>query len=386
MAWNEPGNRGESPWGKKRPAGKSGGLEQTLKELQQRLQSALGGNQSEPPPAGGGGAPVPSGSLGWLLAVVLVGLWLASGLFQIEASERGVVQRFGRYTEPTRPPGFGWAFPWPIERVTKVNVSAVNVVEHTSRVLTADVNLVEIGTTIQYLKADPVKVLFQVKDLETTMVDVAESAIREVVGQSTLDEVLGAGRQRITDNTRDLIQRTLDAYNSGVRIANVNLTNVQVPEAVVGSQRDANKAIEDRERYAQEAQAYANDILPRAQGQAQRMLQDAEAYKAQVVAIAEGDVARFNSVYAAYAQAPEVTRRRMYIEAIEEIMAKSQKIVLDTDRGAGGNMIYLPLDRLLERNAARGATQSSTEQTPAQQQALPELPNVTVDGRSRGTR
>jgi membrane protease subunit HflK len=386
MAWNEPGNRGESPWGKKRPAGKSGGLEQTLKELQQRLQSALGGNPSEPPPAGGGGTPVPTGNLGWLLAVVLVGLWLASGLFQIEASERGVIQRFGRYAEPTRPPGFGWAFPWPIERVTKVNVSAVNVVEHTSRVLTADVNLVEIGTTIQYVKADPVKVLFQIKDLDATMVDVAESAIREVVGQSSLDEVLGAGRQRITDATRDLIQRTLDAYNSGVRVANVNLTNVQVPEAVVGSQRDANKAIEDRERYAQEAQAYANDILPRAEGQAQRMLQDAEAYKAQVVAIAEGDVARFNSVYAAYAQAPEVTRRRMYIEAIEEIMAKSQKIVLDTDRGAGGNMIYLPLDRLLDRNAARGGAQSSTEQAPVQQQALPELPNVTIDGRARSTR
>lgn len=386
MAWNEPGNRGESPWGKKRPAGKSGGLEQTLKELQQRLQSALGGSPSEPPSAGGGGTPAPSGNLGWLLAVVLVGLWLASGLFQIEASERGVIQRFGRYTEPTRPPGFGWAFPWPIERVTKVNVSAVNVVEHTSRVLTADVNLVEIGTTIQYVKADPVKVLFQIKDLDATMVDVAESAIREVVGQSSLDEVLGAGRQRITDATRDLIQRTLDAYNSGVRVANVNLTNVQVPEAVVGSQRDANKAIEDRERYAQEAQAYANDILPRAEGQAQRMLQDAEAYKAQVVAIAEGDVARFNSVYAAYAQAPEVTRRRMYIEAIEEIMAKSHKIVLDTDRGAGGNMIYLPLDRLLDRNAARGAAQSSTEQAPVQQQALPELPNVTIDGRARSTR
>jgi membrane protease subunit HflK len=260
------------------------------------------------------------------------------------------------------------------------------VVEHTSRVLTADVNLVEIGTTIQYVKADPVKVLFQIKDLDATMVDVAESAIREVVGQSSLDEVLGAGRQRITDATRDLIQRTLDAYNSGVRVANVNLTNVQVPEAVVGSQRDANKAIEDRERYAQEAQAYANDILPRAEGQAQRMLQDAEAYKAQVVAIAEGDVARFNSVYAAYAQAPEVTRRRMYIEAIEEIMAKSQKIVLDTDRGAGGNMIYLPLDRLLDRNAARGGAQSSTEQAPVQQQALPELPNVTIDGRARSTR
>jgi membrane protease subunit HflK len=382
MAWNEPGNRGESPWGKKRPAGRSGGIEQTLKELQQKLQSALGGTRTEPP--AGAGAPGPSGSIGWLLAVVLVGLWLASGLFQIEASERGVVQRFGRFSG-LRDPGFGWAFPWPIERVTKVNVSSVNVVEHTSRVLTADVNLVDIGTTIQYQNADPVKVLFQVKELDATLVDVAESAIREVVGQASLDDVLGAARQRITDSARDLIQRTLDSYNSGVRITSVNLTNVQVPDPVVGSQRDANKAIEDRERFAQEAQAYANDILPRAEGQAQRMLQDAEAYKAQVMALAEGDVSRFNSVSAAYALAPAVTRQRMLIETYEQILSETQKIIIDTRAGSGGNMIYLPLDRLLERGAAAG-TQSSTQATPSQQQALPELPNVTIDGRTRGTR
>jgi membrane protease subunit HflK len=171
-----------------------------------------------------------------------------------------------------------------------------------------------------------------------------------------------------------------------VRISSVNLTNVQVPDAVVGSQRDANKAIEDRERFAQEAQAYANDILPRAQGQAQRMLQDAEAYKAQVVSLAQGDVARFNSVAAAYAQSPAVTRERMYIETYEQILGEVQKIIIDTSGGAGGNMIYLPLDRLLERNAAGSTTQSGTQAAPAQQQPLPELPNVTVDGRSRSTR
>jgi membrane protease subunit HflK len=230
-----------------------------------------------------------------------------------------------------------------------------------------------------------VKVLFQVKDLEATLEDVAESAIREVVGQSSLDDVLGTERQRITESTRDLIQRTLESYNSGVRISSVNLTNVQVPDAVVGSQRDANKAIEDKERLAQEAQAYANDILPRADGQAQRMLQDAEAYKAQVMALAEGDVARFNSVYAAYAQAPAVTRQRMLIETYEQILSEAQKVVIDTRSGAGGNMIYLPLDRLLERNLARG-TPGAAEAVPAPQQPLPELPNVTVDGRSRGTR
>lgn len=380
MAWNEPGNRGESPWGKKRPAGKTGGIEQALKDLQQKLQGALGGARTSPPD-GGGTAQSPGGGFGLPLAVLLVLLWLASGLFQIGAAEIGVIQRFGAYTSQ-RPPGFGWAFPWPIEKVTKVNVSLVNNLNYESRVLTADVNLVELGATIQYINADPVKVLFQVKDLETTLKEVSESALREVVGQASLVDVLGAARQGITDGAKELIQRTLDSYNSGVRISSVNLTNVQVPDAVVGSQRDANKAIEDRERFAQEAQAYANDILPRAEGTAQRMLQDAEAYKAQVMTLAEGDVARFNSVYAAYSQAPEVTRERMYDETVEQILRETQKIMLDTKSG-NGNMIYLPLDKLLERSSGRGVAPATDSTAPG---PLPELPAVTVEGRSRGVR
>jgi modulator of FtsH protease HflK len=382
MAWNEPGNRGESPWGnKKRPAGKSGGLEETLKNLQQKLQSALGGQPGEPP-AGGGNAEAPGG-IGWMIAVVLVVLWLLSGMFQINASDRGVVQRFGRFNEVVGA-GWGWAFPWPIDRVTKVNVSQVNSVEYRSRVLTADVNLVDLRAAIQYQNADPVKVLFQVKDVEKTLGEVGESALREVVGQASLDDILGSARQKVTDSTRDLIQRTLDSYNSGIRVTSVNLTDVQVPDAVVAAQRDANKAIEDRERYSKEAQAYANDILPKAQGTAQRQLQDAEAYKAQVVSLAEGDVARFNSVYAAYAQAPEVTRQRMYIETIEQIMRESKKIILDSKGGAGGNMIYLPLDKLLERNAARPANGAAPAAQAGPQ--IEELPAVTVDGRGRGVR
>ncbi|MBK6674788.1 MAG: FtsH protease activity modulator HflK [Proteobacteria bacterium] len=314
-----------------------------------------------------------------MLAGVLVLLWLASGMFQINASEKGVVQRFGRFTE-VRNEGWGWAFPWPIETVTKVNVTQVNSVEYKSRVLTADVNLVEIRLAIQYLNADPVKVLFQVRDVEATLREVSESAIREVVGQASLDDVLGSARLRITDSTKERIQRTLDTYNSGMSIANVNLTDVQVPEAVVAAQRDANKAIEDRERYQKEALAYTNDVVPKAEGAAQRLGQDAEAYKAQVVALAEGDVARFNSIYAAYTQAPDVTRQRMYIETIEQIMQQSKKVILDTKQGGNGNMIYLPLDKLLERQAARPAT------VPAPAAPVEELPTVTIDGRSRGVR
>ncbi len=376
MAWNEPGNRGESPWGKKRPAGKSGG--DPISNLLQRLQARLSGGGSGDGAGGdGSGGGASSGSFGLLLAGVLVLLWLMSGWFQVDAANKGVVQRFGRFTE-VRNEGWGWAFPWPIETVTKVNVSQVNSVEYKSRVLTADVNLVEIRIAIQYVNADPVKVLFQVRDVEATLREVSESAIREVVGQASLDDVLGAARQRITDSTKERIQRTLDGYNSGLRIVSVNLTDVQVPDAVVAAQRGANKAIEDRERFSKEALAYTNDIVPKAEGDAQRLVLNAEAYKAQIVAQAEGDVARFNSVYSIYAQAPEVTRQRMYIETIEQIMQQSKKIILDTKTG-NGNMIYLPLDKLLERNASRST--SSAAPPPSE-----ELPTVTVDGRSRGTR
>jgi modulator of FtsH protease HflK len=194
--------------------------------------------------------------------------------------------------------------------------------------------------------------------------------------------VLGAARQQISTSARDLIQRTLDSYNTGIRVTSVNLTDVQVPDAVVAAQRDANKAIEDRERYSKEAQAYANDILPKAQGAVQRQMQDAEGYKAQVVSLAEGDVARFNSVYTAYAQAPEVTRQRMYIETIEQIMKESKKVILDSRNAAGGNMIYLPLDKMMERSAAP----RTAAPAPAASPTIEEIPGVTIDGRNRGVR
>jgi modulator of FtsH protease HflK len=380
MAWNEPGNRGDAPWGKKRPAGKSGGgLNETVKNLQQRLQSLIGGASGDSGAGSNDGGDATR--LGLLFTLLVIALWLATGTFQIDASNKGVVQRFGAFNAPVRDEGWGWTFPWPIAKVTKVNVSVVNSFEHSSRMLTSDLNLVEIRAAIQYQNADPVKVLFQVRDVQRTLEEVSESAIREVIGQTSLEGVLGADRQQIRTSARDLIQRTLDSYNAGIRAISVNLTGVQVPDPVVQAQLDANKAKEDKERSSNAAQAYANDILPRARGDAQRKLQEAEAYKAQVVTLAEGDVARFNSVYTAYAQAPEVTRQRMYIEAIEEIMMKSKKVILDSRSGQGGNMIYLPLDKLLERNAPPRA--GAPAATPPQ---LEELPGVTIEGRSRGVR
>jgi modulator of FtsH protease HflK len=353
-----------------------------MKNWQQRLQAILGGPPGDTSD-GGSGDGGDSTRTALLFTALLILLWLATGTFQINAADKGVVQRFGAFSPPVRNAGWGWTFPWPIAKVTKVNVSAVNSFEHQSRMLTSDLNLVEIRADIQYQYADPVKVLFQVRDVKKTLEEVSESAIREVIGQANLDGVLGADREQIRASARDLIQRTLDSYNTGIRAISVNLTGVQVPEAVVAAQLDANKAKEDKERASNAAQAYANDILPRARGDAQRQLQEAEAYKAQVVTLAEGDVARFNSVYSAYAQAPEVTRQRMYIETIEELMTKSKKIILDSKGGAGGNMIYLPLDKLLERSTAPRTGTSAPAATP---QPIEELQGVTIEGRSRGVR
>jgi modulator of FtsH protease HflK len=381
MAWNEPTGQDKSPWGK-RTAGPGGGLDEAVKAWQKKFESLWrrGGGAGRGSSDGEGG----NSTLRFVVLLLLFLGWMATGLFQVEAAERGVIQRFGKYVE-TRNPGVGWHLPWPIETVRKVNVSSVNSVEYKSRMLTADVNLVEIRCAVQFQFSDPLAVLFKVRDPESTLREISESAIREIVGQSKLDEVLvGFTRQKITENTRDLIQRTLDTYETGIVVSTVNLVDVQVPEAVIASQRDANKAIEDRDRFQKEAQAYANDILPKAQGTAQRAVQDAEAYKAKVVAQAEGEASRFSQLFAAYSQAPEVTRQRLYIETMEYVLSHSRKVVLDSK--GNGNMIYLPLDKMLERGGTLRAAPTDPSGASPTRGGNPEIDTVTVDGRTRGDR
>jgi membrane protease subunit HflK len=326
------------------------------------------------------------------VAVVALALWLASGIFQIKAAEQGVILRFGKLVD-IRNQGAGWRWPWPIETLIKVNVASVQSSEYKSRVLTSDVNLVDLRFAVQYQLSDPKKVLFQVKDPEATLSEVSEMAIREVVGRSELDDVLvGKTRPEITRRAKELIQHTLDTYNTGITITTVNLTDVQVPEAVIPSQRDANKALADQERFVKESQAYANSIIPVAQGAAARMQQDAEAYKSQVTAIAEGQAARFLAREQAYAQAPEVTRRRMYMDTVENVLARAHKVLIDTKagNGSGGNMLYLPLDKLLEKANARDDSSTPTVtirddgSTISTQKQEPD--SVTVEARGRGDR
>lgn len=372
MAWNQPGGGSNNPWGR-RPSGGGADLEERLRSWQRRLESLLR-------PGGRGGE---GGSLLAIAALALILLWGFTGFFQVKAAERGVIQRFGRLVD-VRNQGWGWRWPWPIETITKVNVASVNSSDYKSRVLTSDVNLVDLHFAVQYQFTDPIKKLFRVRDPEQTLSEVSESAIREVVGRSTLDDVLvGETRPQITQRTRELIQQTLDSYDAGIHVTTVNLTDVQVPEPVIPSQRDANKALADQERFIKEAQAYANGIVPVAQGNAARVQQDAQAYKAQVTAVAQGQAARFTQILDAYSQAPEITRRRLYVEAVESVLARAHKVVVDSKAGGGGgNMFYLPLDKLLERSGARESDAPPEATSPGQK----ETDSVTVEARGRGER
>jgi modulator of FtsH protease HflK len=378
MAWNQPGGQNnQNPWGKRPNQGGGGGdFDQAFKEWQKRFEGMFGGGKGGAGGAGaaGGGIPLP------VIIGVALALWAASGFYQVNAPEKGVVQRFGKFVEIT-PPGIGWRLPWPIETVTKVNVTNVNSVEYKSRVLTADVNLVELQIGVQYQLNQPDKYLFGVRKPEDTLREVSESAIREIVGRSDLQQILFGARQQVTERTRELIQRTMDQYGTGMRLTSVNLIDVQVPEAVAPSQRDANKAIADKERLRQEAEAYASGILPVAEGAALRQAQDAEAYKSRVTAVAEGEASRFSQLAAQYAVSPAVTRERLYIETVENVLARSRKVIVDS-KGANGtnNVMVLPLERLLER--PRDGQSATVTVTPEPADATPQP----VDPRARGER
>ena len=384
MAWNDPG-RNRSPWGN-RPDRGAADLDEALRNLQRRLGGLFGGGGGG---AGGGNADGGGGALrgfgAGTVVLVLLAVWAATGLYKVDAAERAVVTRFGKYVGTTEP-GLRWHLPWPIESRQIINVESIEGFSDQTRMLTSDENLVDINIAVQYRRAEARLFAFNVREPEGTLGEVSESAIREIVGRSTLNHVLEEGRQEIAASTKELIQRTLDSYQTGIEVTSVNLQGVAVPEQVSSAQRDAIKAREDKERLGLEAQAYANDILPKARGSAARQAEDAQAYKARIVADAEGEAARFLSLLQAYERAPGVTRQRLYFEAIEEVLGNTNKVLVDT-KGTG-NMIYLPLDKLTER---RLQTLSLDQQRQAEgtRDAVPEVtpPLETVEARrDRGTR
>jgi len=343
MANNDSGN-GHDPW--KRGDDEPNDLDQIVKNWQKNFNSILGGGV----PGGGGG--------GFALAILLLLAWGLTGFYRVDAAERGVLQRFGAYVDPVTMPGLRWHLPFPIETVDVVNIEEVNNFPYSTEMLTADKWYVLIDIVVQYRRTDPVKYLFEVDDPEQTLQDVTESALRGVVGTSTLESLIGERRDEIPARTKDELQTTLSNYGAGLTVTTVNLKVVNYPSVVEDAVADTVRAGNDGERYKFEATTYANDIVPKARGQAQRILQDAEAYRERVIADAEGEAARFEALLVEYKKAPLVTRNRLYIDAIEEVYGRSNKVILDSEDS--GNLLYLPIDELLKRSNATPAGESAS--------------------------
>ena len=347
-------NNGKSPWDSK---DQPPDLDQIVEEWQKRFNTLFGGSSN--------GSSQKKGPPSSLLIVLGLFLWILTGLYQVDDSERGVVLRFGEYSQTTTP-GLRWHVPWPIESVEIVNVNVVNRFKQQTTMLTSDENIIVVDLVVQYRKTNPVDYLFNVRDPEETLSEVSESAIREVAGKTDLDFILTEGRSSIAIQTQEVIQNTLDEYGTGITVTQVALQDANFPVQVENAVQDAIKAREDKERYAFEAEAYANDIVPKARGDAAKMIQEAEAYKAKVIADSEGEAERFNKLLVEYLKAPEVTRERLYIEAIENVYGNSNKVLMDSD--GSGNLMYLPIDKLLQQNSTqKNETSNNATSQPSRQ-------------------
>lgn len=363
MAWNEPGKPGQDPWGDQRPPrrNQSEGAQQMRRQLEDFLGKLGQGN-------GGGETPEQMGKGVGVLAVLGVAAWLASGIYIIDPAERGVVTVFGAYVGETAA-GPHWHWPSPIGDVTKVNVEQIRNAEigyrtvkngtssdvgGESLMLTQDENIVDVKLAVQYNIKNAANYLFNNADPDNALREVAESALREVAGKSKMDFLLTEGRSQVVSRVRDLAQAALDDYKAGIQITSVNLQDAQPPEQVQAAFADVVKAREDRQRLINEAEAYANDILPKARGQSARIMEEANAYRDQVISRSEGEASRFASVLKEYKLAPEVTRQRLYLETVESVLGSSSKIVV-SGKGNAGQLMYLPLDKWMQEEGRGGA-------------------------------
>ncbi len=344
MAWNEPG-KDKDPWGGRGGKNNDGppDLDEAFRKLQEKLNGMFGGN------SGGGGRS--SGSFGPLfgiIAVVALVLYLGAGVYQVDAKERAVVLKFGAFSE-IKTEGLNWNAPF-ITEVYIVNVTGERQYPSRGLMLTEDESIVELPITVQFNVSDVRAYVLNVKDPEISLRHATDSAVRHVIGSSELNQVLSEGRQAIAAEVKQRLQAYMDSYGAGIQVINVNIQDARPPEEVRSAFDDVIRAKEDEARLKNQAQAYANGIIPEARGRAQRMLEEAEAYKAEVVARAEGESDRFESLLTEYKRAPEVTRQRLYLETVESVMKNSSKVMVDVE--GGNNMLYLPLDRMGSRSPA----------------------------------
>jgi membrane protease subunit HflK len=384
MSLNDP------QWGKR---GRSGppDLDEIWRNVNRRINEMFG--RKEPGDVDEGGRPprpaLPLGGAGLLVALVLV-VWLASGFYIVDEGRRGVVTRFGKYTETTQP-GPRWHLPFPIEAVEVIDFSRVKTVEiHGNNpnnrsakgllLLTDDENITDALFAVQYRLKDAKDYAFNARNPDDIVTQVATTAISEVVGRTGMDFVLYEGRGEIAKQTEKLMQDMLDRYGTGIYIQNVTLQDTQPPDQVRPAFDDAVKAGQDRERQKNEGQAYANDVVPRARGMASRLLQEADGYTASVVQKADGDASRFKQVLVEYAKAPAVTRERLYLDMMQSVLGNTSKVLVD--QKGGNSLLYLPLDQLMKQTQPAGTPAAPTDGA-RQAAPVPEA-SVTLDpGRSR---
>lgn len=382
MAWNEPPqNKGDDPWGNRGGDGPPD-LDEIIRKMQQGFGGLFGKKSSGNGKKGGRGGFAFSGLA---VALVLAVVVLFDITYLIDQQERGVVMRFGRY-ERTLQPGLNFVFPTPIDRVVTLNVGQVRSITHKASMLTQDENIVDVEVAVQWRINEPADYIFNVRDPAMTLRQVTESAVRAVIGQSKLDYVLTEGRSEIAQQQQQLMQKILvDDYKAGILIVTVEMQPAKPPEDVKAAFDDAIKAREDEQRLVNEAEAYRNDILPKARGAAARVMEEANAYKASVTAKSEGDAARFEQLLTEYEQAPEVTRKRLYLESIEAVMSNTNKVLLDAE--GGNSLMYLPLDRLMQSRSgsaaelAQGLKSDAAAASQSAREAAERINNRTRGGR-----
>lgn len=363
MSWNEPGgDNNKDPWSGRNDRNNPPDLDEVIRSLQDKLGGIFGGGSNGDTSSSG----APMKTVG-IAAAVALALWGASGFYTVDAGTRGVVTRFGAYVNTTQP-GLNWHIPAPIEQVQVINVEqqrfievgyrsgggqATGSVPKEAMMLTKDENIVDVRLAVQYQVKDAKDYVFNVLDPASTLKQVTESVERGAIGRSDMDFVLGEGRSEIVLAIKSEVQSVMDAYKSGILVTSVNLQDAQAPDQVQGAFDDAVKAREDKQRLINEAEAYSNDVIPKARGAASRIIQEAEGYKVKVIAQATGDVSRFSQLLGEYKKAPAVTKQRMYIEAMESVLGRSNNVLVDVK--GGNNIMYLPLDKLANKPVEEAA-------------------------------
>ena len=376
MAWNEPGNSGKDrdPWGNSGKNQTSPDLDKVLRNFLQKLSALLGGRR-------------PGGDVGGLgislVLMVAVVAWVISGFYTIREAERGVVLRFGKFYQSVEP-GLRWKATF-IDQVIPVDVESVRSLPAAGFVLTQDENVVRVEMDVQYRVSDARKYLFSVTNADDSLSQATDSALRYVVGHTTMDEVLTRGREKVRQDTWQELEKTIEPYDMGITVVDVNFLPARPPEEVKDAFDDAISAQEDEERFIREAEAYAREVEPKARGQVKRLEEEAQGYKQQIVLKATGEVARFNEMLPQYLAAPQLTRERIYLDTMEEIYSKVNKVVVDLPEG-NNSMIYLPLDKLVSGKAGEAIRQPApaapTPRAPADELTSESMGQASVPLRS----